>query len=359
VRIAHLTYSFMPVLGGADRYLLQLFQVLRQAGHEQVVYQRHTSASEPFLRPLRPLPPWLKRGEFWLVPVLAGFRRRELRQYDRLIVHYAPYLLACPHPRAIVISHGVFWDDRPGALRSRIKGWATRRAYRRAWRFVANDTNMLREMGEKIGPGEKAFERVAPGKWFVPNCVDTRFYQRVQPDSRLAGTEAIVVVRNLYRNRGIDLAIRAFARFAERALRAVLVIVGREGQAGYLLELKTLAERLGVEDKVIFLGRCDWQQTPAIYSAARMSLVTSVAGEGTSLSALESMACGTPVVATKVGGLLDLPCVHSDPKDYALAEAMGEVWEHWQDYGQRQRQQVVESFNLERWREAWLRIVER
>ena len=348
----------MPVVGGADRYLLQLFEALREAGHEQVVYQRWTEEPQAFVRPLPRVPDWLKRGEFWLVPLLARMRRRELRGYERLIVHYAPYLMACPHPRAIVISHGVFWDDRPGALRSRVKEWATRRAYRRAWQFVANDTNMLRAMGEKIEPGERPFEEVAPGKWFVPNCVDTEFYRRGQADKRLAGMQAIAVVRNLFRNRGIDLAIRAFARFVERALDARLIIVGREGQRGYLAELQALARQLGVEQKVVFLGHCDWRETPGIYSGARMSLVPSVAGEGTSLSALESMACGTPVIATKVGGLLDLPCVHAEASAHGLAEAMGEVWGRWEEYGTRQRERVVKEFNLGRWREAWLRIIE-
>ncbi len=358
MRIAHLTYSFLPVVGGADRYLLQLFQVLADAGHEQVVYQKHTDAPEPFVRPLPQVPPSLARGEFWLVPLLARLRRRELLAYDRLIVHYAPYLLACPHPRALVISHGVFWDDRPGALRSRLKRWATRAAYRRAHQFVANDTNMLRAMGERIGPGERPFEQIAPGKWFVPNCVDTDFYRRGEPDPRLAGVQAIALVRNLYRNRGIDLALRAFARFSPQAPQATLVIVGREGQRGYLAELQSLAQSLGIADKVHFLGHCDWRQTPAVYSAARLSLVPSVAGEGTSLSGLESMSCGTPVIATNIGGLPDLPCLHTEPNQEALARAMLEVWDRWEEYGQRQREQVIQNFNLDLWRQAWLNIIE-
>ena len=65
--------------------------------------------------------------------------------------------------------------------------------------------------------------------------------------------------------------------------------------------LERLAQQLGVADRVRFLGRVAHDALPDYYRAAEVSLLLST-DEGMANVLLESMACGTPVVATPVGG---------------------------------------------------------
>jgi D-inositol-3-phosphate glycosyltransferase len=67
-------------------------------------------------------------------------------------------------------------------------------------------------------------------------------------------------------------------------------------------QLQELASDLGIGERVWFLGAVDHEQLPLYYNAADVCVVPSYY-ESFGLVALEAMACGTPVVASRVGGL--------------------------------------------------------
>ncbi|MFC2047323.1 glycosyltransferase [Chloroflexota bacterium] len=82
-----------------------------------------------------------------------------------------------------------------------------------------------------------------------------------------------------------------------------LVIAGGDEHNQYEMErLRQLSWALHIQDSVTFLGVIKHEQLPYFYSAASVCVVPSYY-ESFGLVALESMACGTPIVATNVGGL--------------------------------------------------------
>ena len=99
----------------------------------------------------------------------------------------------------------------------------------------------------------------------------------------------------------------------ERLLQAVsclkngsglrLVVAGGDGRSQYEIEwLRRLSRTLHIQDSVTFPGVIRHEQLPYFYSAADVCVVPSYY-ESFGLVALESMACGTPVVAANVGGV--------------------------------------------------------
>ena len=69
-----------------------------------------------------------------------------------------------------------------------------------------------------------------------------------------------------------------------------------------MARLEKLKQELGIADLATFLGRRDQDELPYYYSAADVCIVPSHY-ESFGLVALEALACGTPVVASRVGGL--------------------------------------------------------
>lgn len=362
MRIAQITYSYQPILGGADVWAHLLRRVCEEAGHEVSVYQRPAqgvddSAVHPVYSPVARL--LGTRGEFWTLPFGLPALRDELAQHDVLVVHYPNYHRFVEwHPRTVLVSHGVFWDDRPNALRSKIKRKLARRAYRNATAVVANDTFFLREVGEDVQPGIEPFSEVSPGRSFVPNCLDTEQFSRREPHPKLTAWPVILTPRNLYRNRGVHLAIEAFGSCAGALNEARLVVVGGAGDPGYIARCKGLARTLGIDARVVFFGPVPWREMPAVYSAAQLTIIPTLCGEGTSLAALESMSCGIATVSTNVAGLADLPTVQCDPTPEALGEALLSAWRERDRIGREQMATVRSVYNLDNWAQAWIRILE-
>jgi len=356
VKIAQLTYSYKPVIGGADAYADLLCQTLRARGHEVWVYQRHHETDDPFVRRAPRWLSWFRPRDFWLVPQWLTGKRCELGEMDALIGHYPNYCsVAYRHPKLIGLSHGVTWDDAPGERRSRMKLKMAREAFERCARYVANDTFFLREMGLDAPPGERAFEEIAPGRWFIPNCVDTKRFSAPEGVER---EPVIVVPRNIYRNRGIHLAVRAFSLVHEQFPEHSLEIVGAESQPAYAAEVRRMVGELGLEGRVRFAGSVAWEEMPRVYARSALCLIPSLCGEGTSLAALEAMACGCATVTTDAGGLTDLPAEHCRVDADDLARAMVDALIRRENIAAEQTRRVRDDFHLGRWTDAWEQVVE-
>ncbi len=104
----------------------------------------------------------------------------------------------------------------------------------------------------------------------------------------------IASVGALIPRKGHELVIEALA-----SLPGVSLIIAGSGPRREFLE--SHAARVGVADRVRFLGQMAHDDLPAVYSAADVSVLASE-NEGWANVLLESMACGTPVVATDAGG---------------------------------------------------------
>ena len=100
--------------------------------------------------------------------------------------------------------------------------------------------------------------------------------------------------------KGPDLLLRAAAMMEKEA--QIVVVGGKLNGDSDIQTLRTLARKLGISQRVRFLGARPQQELPFIYSAADVTVVPSY-HESFGLVAVESLACGTPVVATRAGGL--------------------------------------------------------
>ena len=116
------------------------------------------------------------------------------------------------------------------------------------------------------------------------------------------GERIILFVGRIEPLKGIDILIGAAVQLHEHENFRVLIVGGDERAQAQVQALRDQAARLGVDHHVSFVGAVDHQDLPLYYNAADVCVVPSYY-ESFGLVAVESMACGTPVVASRVGGL--------------------------------------------------------
>jgi glycosyltransferase involved in cell wall biosynthesis len=109
----------------------------------------------------------------------------------------------------------------------------------------------------------------------------------------------IGVVTRLVKIKGMEFIIGAMPRILENNPMARLVIVGTGPEEA---DLKQLVVKLGLKEKVIFAG---FRDDVGSCLSSFDSFVSASLSEGLGLNVLEAMAASIPVVATKVGGILD------------------------------------------------------
>ena len=102
--------------------------------------------------------------------------------------------------------------------------------------------------------------------------------------------------------KGLDLLLNAVSLLEGGSDTRLIIVGGKPGRDKELDRLKSVAAQLGIESMVTFTGAVNQSELPNYYSAADVFVIPSYY-ESFGLAALEAMACGTPVVASRVGGL--------------------------------------------------------
>lgn len=331
-RILHLSLHTSPLapLGGRDAggmnvYVLDLCRWLGRLGYEVDVFTR-LDGDLPAVAPLGPnarlvrLPagppaPLPKdavaqhAAEF--VREALAFAAREGRPYDLVHSHYwqsarAGMALArgwrVPH---VVMFHtlGVVKNRaRLGEAEPRRRITAERLAARRADAIVTASRHerdlLVRDYGADGG-------RVVT----IPCGIDLEVFaprNRAEARARFGLPEAVpllVWVGRLEPLKGVEILIDAFAQVERRD--ALLWLVGGDEEAlAYRQSLEAQARSLGLHGRIRFLGPMPHDELPWLYSAADVCVVPSYY-ESFGLVAVEAMACATPVVASRVGGLAE------------------------------------------------------
>jgi D-inositol-3-phosphate glycosyltransferase len=182
---------------------------------------------------------------------------------------------------------------------------------------VAEETRLAREADRIVAATEAEraqlvreygapFSRIA----VVPCGVDTELFRPARPaDARrelgLGGGPILLYVGRIAPIKGLEMLLEAVARLRSRGRPVRLLVVGGDADEavdGHEAYVRGLACRLGLCAAVSFLGPQPQAALRAYYVAADVTVMPSYY-ESFGMVALEAMACGSPVIASRVGGL--------------------------------------------------------
>lgn len=337
MRIAMLSLHTSPLAplggretGGMNVYVREVARQLAVQGVQVDVFTRRSSPEEPEVRPIAPeagvtgarlvqvaAGPQARIEKEEMVPFtgafadgVEAFRAREGVTYDVIYSHYwlsaeSGALLAqrwdVPHVAMFHTLAEVKLRARASEseLPERIE--AERRLLRGLDRVVAATEHERRLLMQIY---RVPASRVA----VVPLGVDLeQFRPRSQAEARaLLGIDPaermVLAVGRIEPLKGFDILIRGIAQLSDRR-NVVLSIIGGDDRAEReLASLRAVAAEVGVADHVRLLGPRPHAELGAYYNAADVVAVPSFY-ESFGLVAVEAMASGVPVVASRVGGL--------------------------------------------------------
>jgi glycogen(starch) synthase len=296
-------------VSGLSRVYMELIRALPPAGvevHGMAVgtegLQERAGVITPFADTHDPL---------WKRVILARNAVRSLtrqRKIDLIASHFALYSAFLDGPTQkiplVVHFHGPWAGESAvengSRHRNRMKLALERHVYRRAKRLIVLSQSFKIELSTRYGIDDELI-RIVPGGIDVDRFnVDL---SRSQARQKLGWPEdrpILLSVRRQVRRMGLENLIDA-ARDIVSSFPEFLVYIG--GTGPITVELKNRIDDLNLTDNVRLLGRISEEILPHAYRAADFSIVPSQFLEGFGMTTLESLASGTPVLVTPVGGL--------------------------------------------------------
>ena len=311
--------------GGMNVYVREISRELGSRGDHVDVFTRRTSPADPAIQPFGPnarviaidagprqlvekdaLPRYI--GQFQ--DGVAAFAVAEGHAYDLVYSHYwlsgiageqlakrwsAPHVVMF-HTLGEVKKRARITEHEPD---ERIV--TERRIASSASRIIVASRHEEHLLEALYGADA---ERIA----IVPCGVDVELFSPM--DKHIArrrlglkeGERIILFVGRIEPLKGIDILLNAAAQLHEDENFRVLIVGGDARAEEQVAQLTVLAQQLDIDHHVSFVGAVPHEELPTYYNAADVCVVPSYY-ESFGMVAIESMACGTPVVASRVGGL--------------------------------------------------------
>ncbi|HXK34620.1 MAG TPA: glycosyltransferase [Dehalococcoidia bacterium] len=316
--------------GGQNVYVRQLARHLVRQGYEVDTYTRRTSEDDPEIMvweggrvvhvragPAEPLP------KERLLPYMGAFaeelvRAARQRRYDVVHANFWMSAMASLEVKRRLGVPLVVTFHALGRVRRMHQGAADgfpderfaieERVFAEADRVIAECPQDLLDMVTLYGADPSRIVIVPCG--FDPEELAPVPRPAARREIGAAAGERIVLyVGRMVPRKGVETIVRAMALLGEGdSPGARLLVVGGEADSPdpaatpEIGRLRALARELGVGERVTFAGRQPRERLRYFYSAADV-FVTVPAYEPFGITPLEAMACGTPVIGSRVGGI--------------------------------------------------------
>lgn len=313
MRIALITADFAPNIGGVASHVVELGKALADLGEEVHVVTRPLGEMRERHRDWqgmqvhRPAIPSGKPIYSWL---LGAWLKRFCHRHrpDILHVHGLRPLEASRNQPAPII----FTNHTSGYLKRIAKGERARQQMGRRLQHIAH----VLAPSQELRDATRAAGYTGPVD-FISNGVDTgRFTPEptaLRADLGITADEVVVLLaRRLVEKNGVCVFAEAAATLRGLPVRLLFAGDGSEQD-----KVESILKKNGMHENSLFMGAVPNTKMPGIYRLADLSVLPSFM-EATSITGLESMASGLPLVGTRVGGI---PTLIAENETGLLVEA--------------------------------------
>ncbi|MCJ7762574.1 glycosyltransferase family 4 protein [Candidatus Bathyarchaeota archaeon] len=341
-KLCVVTHTFLPHVGGIERVVYEQSKRLLQKRFELMVLTNRIGTAKQYsydgikVQCYDSLSIGFRLGIPYPVPNVTSYKTflESVKSSDLIHAHGHPYLssfmaakLAKKYLKPFVltqhntfIEYGNFWNTV-----ERLNDFAVGKAVLKEADKIIVVSKATMNYVLSLGADPEKIELLYNGVDLERFKPLTGVKDAVREKLGISKNAVVVItVRRLVYKNGIDTLIDSAKIAIKKNPKLVFLAVG-EGPD--FAEVKARIEQLGIRSNFRLTGFVSDEDLPLYYNAADFSVLPSKSGEGLPLVALEAMACGLPVVATKVGGISEVmmtdygKIVPPDNPD-ALAEAI-------------------------------------
>ncbi|WP_088240289.1 glycosyltransferase family 4 protein [Calothrix rhizosoleniae] len=305
---------FPQTPGGLERYIYELTQQLA-ANQDKINLCGIDLPNSQLYENINFINLATSNQSIWqrLHSVRSNFKKINTKNLDAINLHFALYSLPILDllPPKIPITfnfHGPWADESHAEGNNKLGVFLKRfliekQVYQKCNRFIVLSQAFGKILHEQYQiPGDKI--HVIPGgvniEKFQPN------FSPIEARQQLGWHEdrpIIFTSRRLVQRVGVDKLLTALSIIKPKIPDIWLAIAGR---GNLQLALQNQAIELGLNNNVKFLGFLPDEHLPIAYQAADLTVIPSQSFEGFGLAIVESLACGTPVVCTPIGGMPEI-----------------------------------------------------
>lgn len=240
-----------------------------------------------------------------------SYQELESQQFDLIVSHFAfytfPLLNLLDRRRLVFHFHGPWALESDAEVRKPIAVWLKKQieqaVYRRSTRFIVLSQTFRDILHQEYRvPLEKI--NIVPGGVDIDRFnIDLTIAEARTQLGWHSDRPTIFCIRRLAKRMGLENLITAMTLVSDRFPDIMLYIAGKGALAD---TLQAQITELELGNNVELLGYIPDEQLPLCYRAANFSVVPTMALEGFGLIVVESLAAGTPVLGTPVGGIPEI-----------------------------------------------------
>jgi glycosyltransferase involved in cell wall biosynthesis len=381
------TYTVDHIMGGREVHIKMLSECLVNKGHEvSILTTRHPEGlrykndngvniyyfnkNQPKIHRVGYYKDFCKYFE-----TINQGRKFDIIHNQHTLIGYS-YIKFCKKTLPIVTTfHGTMKNEIRSSLNTKsIKGLAlaayfyVRYLYCPTEKVTVYKSEKVIAVSSELGEDIKKQYDISEKLVVIPNGVDTTKFKPMSSDVlkrnlNIIDEKLIVSVGRIDEQKGFQLLIQALPGILEK-FDVKLVIVGT---GPYLPSLKSIAEKRGQQDKVIFAGRVSDDDLPKYYNLADVFAFPTLRLEGLPYVIPEAMACGRPVISSRIGGI---PTAIKNGRDGILIEP-GNLDELTKNIlyllgnedaanamGKRAREKVINELSLDKMVEDTIKVYE-
>ena len=346
--------------GGAERYLLDLYEVCNNMNLNLNIYQHGEKA---FFRKYNNINVIGLYSDNAPIDYSYSFIDKQTKNYiyhtySNTNLHIYSAFQEC-YPNhigpSIGISHGISWDNKTNHYSyGKDVFWENKKIYLDGATFCdklisvdTNTPNWFQTIDYDLG--NRKFH-------VIPNYVDNNEFK--PRDNYLEKRDKIIITypRRLYEPRGLYIVLDIVDEILKKYKNVEFHFVGK----GFSEDIENIDKKIKKYPNRIKCYSKAPEKMKEVYKNSDISLIPTQYSEGTSLSCLEALSSGNLVIATRIGGLTDLVIngfngYLIEPSAESLKETLLNVLDNFEAQNEIRKRGIesAKSFNKKAWQNKW------